>query len=1293
MMARGGRSREVEGPDVVSRVEDVEARLAAYVPRVALEWTVAAPGARSRVIDGSLIFADISGFTALSERLARRGPIGAEELTEVLGRCFTDLLAVAYDDDGSLLKFGGDALLLLFEGPDHARRACRSALRMQATMGRLRRLSTSVGAVELRMSLGVHSGELHLFRVGASHKELMIVGPGASTTVTMEATADAGEIVASAGATAGLDAAWIGDEKGDGRLLRNRNGALTVRPSPFRPKVLADVSQSIPAAVRTHLFAGDADSEHRTASIAFIHFDGTDALVERDGDAAAAALEALVVDVQSAAESHGVTFLASDIDRDGGKLILVSGVPSALGDDEGRLLRAVREIADRARPLPVRIGVNRGRVFAGDIGPPYRRTYTVIGDAVNLAARLMAAAAPGQVLVSESVLARSRTSFETEALPPFAVKGKAEPVQAFVLGTATGNQEIRASARLPLTGRDAELTALCAALDAAVAGRGQLWELEGDVGVGKSRLVEELCDFAGAIPSPVVACEQYEASTPFYAVRQLLERVLTAEERSTVDGLRTKVGAVAPAVLPWLPLIAGLLGLHTVETDETAPLEPRFRRQRTVVATADLLDGLLPGPAFVAFEDVHWMDEPSADFVAHLSATVGARPWLICVTRRPDPTGFRAPAESTTSRCALEPLGAEAAGALLAAATADAPLRPHERDALVVRSGGNPLYLEELVRAVARGGTDDLPESLEALVATEVDSLSPPDRRLLRSASVLGMSFAVDTLRDVVNGDDDELAAGIAVAARRLHAFVHPDGEGRLRFRHRLLRDVAYAMLPFRRRRELHARAAESIERRAGEASLDHAEVLSLHFEHAMVHDKCWRYARVAGEQAEAKYANVEAAALYTRALTAAGRLRGDGVGADDLATVWEHLGDVTNEAGMYDRAGAAYKRARRWRADEPASVARLCAKQARLADRRGEPRNCVRWIGRGLRAVEDIDASAAAAERARLHVLYAYTRLQRGRPRDVIEWCERAIADAADHDRQALAQAYFLLDRAHLDLGQMERATHAEEALAIHEELGNLGQQAVLLNNMGALAYMQGRWLEALDLYERSRALLERVGNVLEAGFGTYNIAEIHLGQGRLDEAEAGLVEVAGLWRSQRFQLGVAMATEHLGRLALQRGSYAAAIEMLETARVDFEAHGMVSEVFEIDACIAEGRFRSGDIAGAEALVDGVLARVGAGGGTDAVAALRRLRAYAHLAGGRVADARTEVTASLAAARACGSLFQVAVSLETLAIVAGLDGESDPDEAVRERRELLERLGVVATAPPPVPAAALSTS
>jgi class 3 adenylate cyclase len=296
-----------------------------YVPRLLSDWDT--DGAW-RQVDGTLVFVDISGFTNLSERLARGGRIGAEELTDVLNRVFGAMLDLAYQRQGSLLKFGGDALLLLFEGSQHAAQATAAAVEMRSALREASRIPTSVGRIPLRMSVGVHSGLVDLFRVGALHRELVVAGPAATTTTAMEQAASAGEILVSPSTRALLPSGSADRPVHGGfRLAHRKAHALPIgvrsRP-PVDPGQLAD---SVPAILREHLMSGRVDSEHRLATVAFVKFLGIDdAIAARGAERAAGELHRLLSLIQGAADDEGVTFLATDVDENGGKVILCVGV-------------------------------------------------------------------------------------------------------------------------------------------------------------------------------------------------------------------------------------------------------------------------------------------------------------------------------------------------------------------------------------------------------------------------------------------------------------------------------------------------------------------------------------------------------------------------------------------------------------------------------------------------------------------------------------------------------------------------------------------------------------------------------------------------------------------------------------------------------------------------------------------------------------------------------------------------------------------------------------------------------
>ena len=335
-------------------------------------------------VPGTLVFADVSGFTPLAERLARRGKVGAEALTDTLNLVFTRLLEVASRFGGDCLKFGGDAAPHRVPGtaPRPAGRGGRprDAGWPSATCGAM---SSGAGLAKLGISMGVHSGTFHAFVVGTSHKELVLVGPGVSRTLELEGAAERSQVLLDAATAAELEPADV-DEREAGVFLLRHAPAAAVEQHSYDPFDAAPLG--IPVALRDHLDGARKDGEHRLASIAFVKFGGTDQLLERDGpEAVARALRSLVALIQASCRGHDVSFIGTDVDVDGGKVILASGMPSTSDDDEDRLLLAVQEIVAIARssPLSVRAGLHRGRIFAVDLGSPSRRTFTVMGDAVE----------------------------------------------------------------------------------------------------------------------------------------------------------------------------------------------------------------------------------------------------------------------------------------------------------------------------------------------------------------------------------------------------------------------------------------------------------------------------------------------------------------------------------------------------------------------------------------------------------------------------------------------------------------------------------------------------------------------------------------------------------------------------------------------------------------------------------------------------------------------------------------------------------------------------------------------
>ena len=664
-----------------------------YVPRIATEWELDAPDRSWQVIDATLCFVDISGFTNLSERLARFGRIGAEELTDVLNRVFGTMLELAYAQGGSLLKFGGDALLLLFTGHDHPLRAVSAAIEMRTALRDAAAEKTSVGRLNLRMSVGVHTGPVHVFRTGRDHHELVITGPGGTITTEMEKTAEPGEIVISDATRAALPGTPTTAPKGNGWLLKWRKPQCSAEgPLVRRQSESEDANIWVPTALCDFLLEATPEPEHRIATVAFLRFCDVDRQLEQDGpDLVAKRLDATITAIQEAAEDEGVTFLATDINEDGGKVILTAGSPTSQEDDEGRMLRALRRVVDADTPLHLHVGVNRGHVFSGEVGTAYRSTYTVMGDTVNLSARLMAAAPEGAIYATPGVLDQSRTLYAAEALEPFQVKGKAEPVQAYVVGEETGDRSAEVGSDLPFIGREDELAEIRATVDEWSSGTGGVVTIVGDTGSGKSRLAQEALRDDSDAAVAAVRAEPYGAASPYRPFRDPVRQLLGIErgaQDQMVGQLLAGVDRLAPDLLPMAPLLGDLAHVDVPSTPESKAIEPRYRRDRLADVFTTLFERVDAERLVISVEDAHWMDEASTHLLGKLAAATANHPWLLVSTRRGTEAGFD---PEVGRRLELAPLEPDQARDLVISATTATPLRPHDVDVIVAARRGQPV--------------------------------------------------------------------------------------------------------------------------------------------------------------------------------------------------------------------------------------------------------------------------------------------------------------------------------------------------------------------------------------------------------------------------------------------------------------------------------------------------------------------------------------------------------------------------------------------------------------------------
>ncbi len=1156
-----------------------------HVPPLTLHWDADAPGSLHQCVDGTLVFADVSGFTALTERLSRQGRIGAEEIVEALNRVFGPMLDIAAARGGELLKFGGDALLFLFRGEDHPEQACDAAVEMRASLRRAAAVPTSAGRFALSMSVGVHSGDVDLFLVGAPTRELLVLGPAASAVAQAEKTAEAGQVVVSTPTAARLSRGST-RPRDDGALLLRRRAPHTAAGSPPPPPAApaALLSTLFPHALGDFLAPGPPDPEHRVATIAFVRFSGTDALLREEGaHTLATALDELVTGVEAALEAEGVTLLATDLDTDGGKFFLGSGVPSTHEDDEGRMLRALRVIADAGLRLPLQLGVARGHVFAAEVGVADRAAYSAMGDTTNTAARIMSTAPAGAVHAQPAVLERSRSLFAATARGPFRMKGKAAPVLVYEVGEETGTREAARAGRLPFLGRDQELTTARDTLVVALGGAGGVLVIEGPPGIGTTRLAQESLDAAKPPRRLILRAEPYGSSSAYRVLRDPL-RVLLGIDRGTREemgaDLLSCLEARAPDLLPLAPLLADVVHVGVPATPEADRVEPEFRADRVADVVIALLDHVLPEPLALVVEDAHWADGASAHLLGRIAAATAGRPWGLLVVRRGDGKGF-VPASGTW--VALTSLAPDVVERLVIAATEATPLRPHEVAAVVAKADGNPLFVEEVTRAaLGTGRIDALPESVQAAMGAQVDELAPGVRRILRYCAVLGLSVRREVLEGTLEADGLVLDPAMMTL---LGGFVEHDGPDRLRFRTSLVRDAAYDGLAYHVRARIHRTAGEVLERMSTDLDAD-SPALVLHFARAGDAERTWAYAQRAGALARASFANADAADQFETALDVSRRVAG--VTDVDRARLWTLVGELRELAGEFEASVDAHRRAARLLRDDPVAAAEVLVRQATAHERTGAFTSALQVVARARRLLRGADLVAARATIVKLDNLTALVRVEQERPQDARLWAERAAAEAESAgDHETLVRALMLIDFADLQLGVAGLGEHTRRALDICVEQGFRARESIARANLGAFAYYAGRWTEAAQWYSSSRQVALEAGNAFGAAETDVNLAELLINQGHLDGAEAILVDAVRVLRASGAVSFLAQGEMQLARVHLSRGDLSEA-ERRATAVVEgLRVLGQATSALEAALVLAEAVVRDGRAEEALAIID----------------------------------------------------------------------------------------------------------
>ncbi|MFN8454458.1 MAG: tetratricopeptide repeat protein [Anaerolineae bacterium] len=918
--------------------------------------------------------------------------------------------------------------------------------------------------------------------------------------------------------------------------------------TPAQAQIAAQALQAyVPLTVTSRLNEqADWLAELRRITVVFAGIGGFD----YEAAGAAERLQNFLHAIQEVVHRFEGTLNKVAVDDKGTVLLILFGAPPfSHEDDITRAVACALEMQTVAteQSLRMSIGIAEGGLFAGPVGAPSRREYTVIGDTVNLATRLMQHGRAGMIVINQRIKERAGSQFVLESMGQISVKGRTDMLTAYLVKGFQDNQDefiMRYLApETPLVGRECELEQL-QQVSARVREQGlQILFIEGELGLGKSRLVSELVRewmMAGGVG---FGCKgiSYGRQIPYQAWREVLAALfgltpaLSAERR-----LARLAASIADLPDPpgqphfWadrLPLLADVLGVDVPENSFTQNISGQLRRNNTFALIEALIRHQVKRRALlILLEDMHWADELSLALIAYLARNLAEAPLLLVLVHRPmPPLEMELLAEVRNLPYAhtihLEPLTFKESQQLSRIFLGDKKAPPEVEEILLNRGQGNPFFLQEIAGAILdvaakhmdqaskRLDNLNLPDTVQDVILTRVDRLSEEEKLTLKVASVIGPSFQRSLLsaahplhqtRFLLTSQLDDLEKEKLI---RLEA---PAPKWEYMFHNVVTQEVVYEGLLLAQRRQLHRQVGQALENLVP----DEVEQLAFHYSRSDDQAKAIHYLKIAGDKARREYANQVAINYYSEILNllASQSVLGNGQGIV-TTEYWDTL-----------------------------------LERAKLNN----------LIGRRDEAMEDLGALGVMAEALkddyrRVLVTKQWANLYEatGDYDSALEVIERCVLLGEKVGQEKLVgEGYNQWGKLLFLRGEYETAdAYLQRALALAQKHQDKATQADCLNSLGLVGHYQNDYEVALYFFEEALALWREIGDSIGLGGSLSNLGRVYYDLGQYTQAQQDYQQSLLLYRTIGDRAGEGLAKCNLGRLMRTLGNYPAAYDLLKDA------------------------------------------------------------------------------------------------------------------------------------------------
>ncbi len=963
---------------------------------------------------------------------------------------------------------------------------------------------------------------------------------------------------------------------------------------------------------------GEFLAEFRPAVSFFLRFAG----IDYDGDEEAGdKLDRYIRHVQNVLNRYGGTLIQVTMGDKGSYLQAAFGAPVAHEDDA---LRAAAAALDLQMISPtsewsgeVQIGIAQGRMRTGAYGGSMRRTYGVMGDEVNLAARLMQAAAPGQILVSDKVYKTIGETFQAEGLPPLIVKGRSEPVVTFSLVGLNEQRGIRLQEpryTLPMVGRQAELGLIKQKIDSALKGKGQIIGITGEAGMGKSRLIAEAIReaYKHKLTGYGGECQSYGTNTSYLVWQNIwcgffnLDRFFTLEDK--IQAIERRLASIDKNLGPRLPLLGAVLNLSIPDNELTRSFDAKLRKSSLEALLVDCLRAQAQKmPLLLVLENCHWIDPLSHDLLEIIGRAITDLPVLLVMAYRPFDAQYwkttRVSHLSHFTEIHLQEFTQQEAERLINLklevffdVSHEVPARLVEH--IIEQAEGNPFYIEELLNYLQDRAIDpsdhealeqiELPTSLHSLILTRIDQRTESQKITLKLASIIGRMFAAAWLWGAYPdlGDPELIKADLDVLSK-LDLTLMDSSEPELiyLFRHIVTQEVAYESLPFATRALLHDQLAQFIERTFSDSLEQNVDLLAFHYERSDNEPKKCEYLLKAGEAAQANYANTAAMHYFQRVLT----LLPD----NEQVAVMLKLGQVLELVGLWDQAKDLYKSALILSENlgDRLDQARVQTAIGELLRKQGVYAEVPRWLDLAREGFEEMGDHAGVGQ-----VLHYEGTLaaQQGNLKFAKALYEQSLKIRRTLDEKPqIASLLSNLGIIAQYLGNYNLSrSYYMESLSIRRAIGDRWAIANSLNNLGNVARDQDDHAEARSYLEEAVTISQEVGDRWAIANSLNNLANVVRAQGEYNLAHSLYEKSLAINYELEDKWALAYLFEDIGCLSVSEGQPRRALKLIAAASVLREEIGAPlppSERSSLDKVVEVARHELDEVEQNSAWAEGI--------------------------------------------------------------------------------------------------------